>query len=110
MKDKLSTRLRTYIRVPGIGTTNNAKVGWGTMTAQCENTGASAERLTAVVFTISTFVGALGRIAEMTDLKDKANSYDDALCELGEVVELQTAIRDLGHHLLDCHDAYIAHE
>ena len=73
LKDKLSTRLRTYIRVAGIGTTNNAKVGWGTMTAQCENTGASAERLTAVVFTISTFVGALGRIAKKADSKDKAS-------------------------------------
>ena len=54
--------------------------------------------------TIKTFVSTLGSIATKEDLKDRASSYYDALCDLSDVVGLQTDIEDLGHHLLDCAD------
>ena len=56
LKSLFSNRLLTYIRVAGIGSTNNAKLGWDKMERQCDAGGASAERLGEVSVNMRAFL------------------------------------------------------
>ena len=72
------------------------------MAAQCEqSTGASAERLGAIMESLGSWVEDLGPISELLDEKMQANGYSDALYTLIEDASLQTALKDFGGHLRD---------
>ena len=56
-KAEFSVRLRTYIRVGGVGISNNAKIGWEKMAEECEQANSiSGERVSEACSTVQAYM------------------------------------------------------
>ena len=73
-KAEFSVRLRTYIRFCGIGTSNNANIGWENMAEECEQANSiSDDRVSEVCSTVQAYMDRITQVVEQADLTISAS-------------------------------------
>ena len=102
-KDHMSSRMRTYIRVAGLGSANNLKMSWDLMVSKSEVVGSSAQRMADVTAMLTSFLAKCTVAKGFTSQEERADKYYDIMCQLQEDNSLSLAIQDL---LINVRDGY----
>lgn len=100
----MSSRLRTYIRVAGVGISNNAKVAFDAISCMADTGGgASAARVAEITAKVEQLSDELETISAIECKSEQANMYYDFLCDLVEEGETgnKGIVADFAKHLLD---------
>ena len=100
-KASLSVRLRTYIRVGGIGGSNNAKVAWDTLEKEHESVKAvGPERLAHLSMVLRKYIDGIETIKKKEDDDEgttgagKADELYEQVCMLEEDADLKSACQE----------------